>query len=188
MPTSSLFPALSREGCALLHQSEAHSLPFQPVAHSLCVYPGWHPEHSSVFCRLLAVGGRLPISFIRNTYSRPPCFNRNWPKSSARNSFRCNTYRLQRRNPFIRNTCKKAGGGASGGQPSSHPLPRQLGSLRPARTNAFEPHGSRNTNHVPTICFPAALGQQYALRRLRRLPGRRYRTCSAARKEEVSHA
>jgi hypothetical protein len=29
----------------LLHQTASHPLLFQSVAHSLCVYPGWHPEH-----------------------------------------------------------------------------------------------------------------------------------------------
>jgi len=28
----------------LLQQRESHPFPFQFVAHSLCVYPGWHPE------------------------------------------------------------------------------------------------------------------------------------------------
>ena len=45
LPTlSSLFPALSHEGCALLHQSEAHLLFFQSSPHSLCVYLGCHQE------------------------------------------------------------------------------------------------------------------------------------------------
>jgi hypothetical protein len=46
-------------------------------------------------------------SFIRNTYSGSPRFAVFWPKLSARNSFRCNTYRIHRRNPFRRNTYKK---------------------------------------------------------------------------------
>ena len=41
---SSLFLALSLEGCTLLHQSEVHLLYFQSLLHSLCVYPGWRPE------------------------------------------------------------------------------------------------------------------------------------------------
>src|SRR5215470_17665137 len=34
--------SLSSLFCALLHQSEAHLFPFQGLAHSLRVYPGWH--------------------------------------------------------------------------------------------------------------------------------------------------
>jgi hypothetical protein len=32
----------------LLHQCEGHPLPFQSLAHSLCVYPGCHPERSLI--------------------------------------------------------------------------------------------------------------------------------------------
>jgi hypothetical protein len=44
-----LFLALSREGCTLLHRSEAHLFFFQPFAHSLRVYRGWHPQGNSHF-------------------------------------------------------------------------------------------------------------------------------------------
>jgi len=44
-----------------------------------------------------------------NTCRQTPRFSRNQPKLSARNPFRCNTYRLHACNPFIRNTYKKQG-------------------------------------------------------------------------------
>ena len=37
-------PALTCEGFALLHQSEAHLLPFQPLPHSFAKTPGCHQE------------------------------------------------------------------------------------------------------------------------------------------------
>ena len=42
VPLSALF-------YTLLHQSEAHPLPFQPLAHSLRVYPVWHQERFFLF-------------------------------------------------------------------------------------------------------------------------------------------
>jgi len=38
--------ALSSLFFTLLHQTESHPLTFQSLAHSLCVYPGCHPERS----------------------------------------------------------------------------------------------------------------------------------------------
>src|SRR5262249_30515655 len=47
-PLSSLFLALSCEGCTLLHQSEAHLPFFHQLAHSLRKHPAWHQERSRV--------------------------------------------------------------------------------------------------------------------------------------------
>src|ERR1700676_294960 len=47
---------------ALLHQSEAHLVSFQSLPHSLCVYPGWHPErflNPSTFSPLTPVESAL---------------------------------------------------------------------------------------------------------------------------------
>jgi hypothetical protein len=81
--------------------------------------------NSHRFCRLngsqnTSHGPRTHNPFICNTYSRSPrrvsgfvLANPDWttdrdqPKSSARNSFRCNTYRLSSCNSSIRNTYKK---------------------------------------------------------------------------------
>jgi hypothetical protein len=53
---------------------------------------------------------RPPKSFECNTYRRTPCFDRNQPKSHARNPIKCNTYSIRVCNSFRRNTYKKPGG------------------------------------------------------------------------------
>jgi hypothetical protein len=45
---------------ALLHRSESHLLFFQSPAHSLCVYPGWHPSSAPNF-RLLTSAPVSPV-------------------------------------------------------------------------------------------------------------------------------
>jgi hypothetical protein len=121
---SLLLLALSLEGCTfctLLQKSGAHPLTFQLLPRSL-QKPQVSPKASFKFRRFCPLHGswntlhasRLLNSFIRNTYSRSPRFSRNQPKSSSRNPFRCNTYRLRACNSFIRNTYKKQGvGGAA---------------------------------------------------------------------------
>ena len=81
---SSLFLALSREGIALLHQSESHPLPFQPLAHSLCVYPGWHPDRSSISTGFALVRDHGTRSTGPRVYPEP---------RRAANSFIGNTYK-----------------------------------------------------------------------------------------------
>jgi hypothetical protein len=116
MPTSrpflSYLPAHSCPAlfCSLLHQSEAHLLIFQSFLHSIQKHPGVTQSVFQLF-NFELFNLRSSNSFIRNTYSRSPRFAVFWPKSSARNPFRCNTYRSPRRNPFIRNTYKKQGRG-----------------------------------------------------------------------------
>jgi len=110
IPNSSLFCTF----CALLQKSGAHPLTFQLLPRSLqkpqvspkafLQLPDFsQPSNLRTFKRA--------ISFRTNTYSRSPRFAVFWPKLSARNSFRCNTYRLSACNSFIRNTYKKGGGG-----------------------------------------------------------------------------
>jgi hypothetical protein len=53
----------------------------------------------------------LSRNFFRiRTYSRSPCFSRNQPKSSARNSSRINTYKIYVCNPFRIRTYEKTRG------------------------------------------------------------------------------
>ena len=77
------------------------------VTHSVFPTPQFFPTFKPSNLRIF----KLAISFRSNTYSRSPCFAVFWPKSSAHNPFRCNTYRLSACNSFIRNTYKKGGGG-----------------------------------------------------------------------------
>jgi hypothetical protein len=84
---------------ALLHQSEAHPLPFQPFPHSLCVYPGWcHQE-------------RFSPSPVATSHSPLP----------AHKPFRMNTYKSVSKQrtltTFRINTYTNPGGGTA---PSSH--------------------------------------------------------------------
>jgi hypothetical protein len=83
LSTSSLLPDLSPEGCALLHQSEAHLLLFQSLPHSLRVYPGWHQERLSI----LNCFTSLLVSHLESTLTDGhrvlPCFGRDCPPASC---------------------------------------------------------------------------------------------------------
>jgi len=109
----SLLLALSCEGCALLHQSESYLLTVQLLAHSLCVYPGWHPE-------------RFPIS---------PLSTRHSPLSFYK-SLRINTYKTVSKQrtltAFRINTYAKTGGGSNPAQPcpAASARPREHSRLR----------------------------------------------------------
>jgi hypothetical protein len=103
---SSLFPALSHEGCILYHEIEAHPLTPQRHPHSLAKTPGWHQERFL----LPLVNSRFAVNFFgRNTYSRSPRFAVFWPKLAASKSIRINTCRNSRCNSFRSNTYKNKG-------------------------------------------------------------------------------
>jgi len=112
---SSLFPALSCEGCALLHQSEAHSVSFQSLPHSFARTPGRHqvrfpnsvdssqPSNLPTFNALSPLEATL-IDDLRVL----PEISRNRPHATPAES---TLTRNSRCNPFRSNTYKKQGGG-----------------------------------------------------------------------------
>src|SRR5882724_1142206 len=67
---SSLFFTPICEGCALLHRSAAHLASFQSLPHSLCVYPGWHPERSSNSAGFPQPSNQLAQSLAGRTLQR----------------------------------------------------------------------------------------------------------------------
>jgi hypothetical protein len=112
--------ALNPLFCALLHQSESYLLTVQLLAHSLCVYPGWHPE-------------RFPISPLVTRHSFTLSFE---GPLSSRKSLRINTYKTvskQRTLTALRiNTYAKTGGGSNPAQPcpAASARPREHSRLR----------------------------------------------------------
>jgi hypothetical protein len=96
---------------ALLHQSETHPLPFQPFAHSLCVYPGWRPERSPNSRSPLATR-HSPLSSLKSTLVDDlrvlTEISRNWPPATPLES---TLTRLPSITPLESALTKNQGGG-----------------------------------------------------------------------------
>jgi hypothetical protein len=107
-------PPPPRSLLTLLHSSARERTPsssFTIVCALFAETPGGVTTSVSSTLQFASVGFFSRNSFRSNTCSRPPRFAEFWPRSSASNPFRCNSYRVPVRNPFIRNTYKNQGEG-----------------------------------------------------------------------------
>jgi hypothetical protein len=83
---------------ALLRLSESHLLFFQSPSHSLCVYPGWHPERFPVFRSPLATR-HSPLTSLESALTRSTSLTpleSALTKRASRKSFRIRTYEKNR--------------------------------------------------------------------------------------------